>query len=162
MLNPLEVPIHLLPYAAPNAILLDEEESMKKGVISPYLVPDLSSAQLVDWYTDMMDIRAGQLGMEDSIYCDNPAGGVNSTPQDQVTLWRHAMTLDGFWDFTGVGSFDRRSRCAAPLRCLRPSQLPSVLRNGWYDSWLCYEHHAYSLSSTLPRGPGDTPARPAG
>ncbi len=64
---------------SPNAILLDEEENLKKGIISPHLVPDASFIDPVLTYSVPPEVTAGT-GIDALTHCIEAYANRNAHP----------------------------------------------------------------------------------
>jgi hypothetical protein len=79
---------------------------------SAAIAEHISGAGAFDTFVARMNLRASQLGLDDTTYNvpSDPAGGpansVLTTPQDQVTLWLHAIENPLFLEFASRTMFD--------------------------------------------------------
>ncbi|NOX65407.1 MAG: iron-containing alcohol dehydrogenase [Chlorobi bacterium] len=64
---------------SPNAILLDEEENLKKGVVSPFLIPDAAYIDPVLTHSVPPKVTAAT-GMDALIHCIEEFTNINSHP----------------------------------------------------------------------------------
>jgi hypothetical protein len=89
-----------------------------------YVGADEPLPDRTDWFRERREQVRIALGMSDTIYCDNPAGGAHSTPQDQVTLWRYGVTLPGFFENGGGVGFYTASDFGEPYDQIGGNFLP--------------------------------------